>query len=249
MSSMWVLYKKEISSFFSSLVGYIAIIVFLVITGLFLWFIGNDGNAFNILDGNYANVDGLFIIAPWVFLFLVPAITMKMFSEERKTGTIEFLNTKPLTDFQIILAKFFAGLTLVVFALVPTLVYVYSVYQLGYPKGNIDFGGTAGSYIGLLFLGAAFASISLFASALTENQVIAFLFGMIMCFFCYIGFGFIADSGVFGDFGYIVLLLGIEEHYGSISRGVIDTRDIVYYISLIAFFVLLTKLILVRRKW
>jgi ABC-2 type transport system permease protein len=246
---MWVLYKKEISSFFSSLVGYIAIIVFLVITGLFLWFLDSDGNAFNIIDGNYANLDGLFIIAPWVFLFLVPAITMKMFSEERKTGTIEFLNTKPLTDVQIILAKFFAGLTLVLFSLIPTLVYVYSVYQLGYPKGNLDMGGTVGSYIGLLFLGAAFSAIGLFASALTENQVIAFIFGMALCFFCYIGFGFIADSGLFGDFGYIVILLGIEEHYGSISRGVIDSRDLVYYISLIAFFVLLTKLSLVRRKW
>jgi ABC-2 type transport system permease protein len=246
---MWVLYKKEIASFFSSLVGYISIIVFLVITGLFLWFIGNDSNAFNVLEGNYANLDGLFIIAPWVFLFLVPAITMKMFSEERKAGTIEFLNTKPLTDIQIILAKFFAGLTLVLFSLLPTLVYVYTVYQLGYPKGNMDVGGTIGSYVGLLFLGAAFTAISLFASAITDNQVIAFILGMLLCFICYIGFGFLADTGLFGDYGYIALLFGIDEHYGSISRGVIDSRDIIYYLSLISFFVLLTKLILVRRKW
>ncbi|MDD4001655.1 MAG: ABC transporter permease subunit, partial [Bacteroidales bacterium] len=169
---MYILFLKELNSFLSSLIGYITIIVFLVVMGLFLWVLPME---FNVLTFGYAGIDGLFIIAPWVFLFIIPAITMKMFAEERKNGTIELLLTKPLSDISIIAAKFLAGLCLVVFTILPTLVYIIAVYQLGSPKGNLDLGGIIGSYIGLIFLGGVFVSIGIFASSITNNQIIAFI--------------------------------------------------------------------------
>ena len=243
---MYTLLKKEVSSFLSSLTGYIVITVFLLINGLALWVLPV---ASNILDYGYANIDGLFLIAPIVFLFLIPAITMRMFSEENKSGTIELLLTKPLTDLQIILAKYLAGLTLVVFSLLPTLVYFYSVYQLGLPKGNIDMGGMWGSYIGLLFLGAAFLSIGLFTSSITNNQIIAFIISLILCGFIYFGFELIYTLDLFGHIDLLIRSLGISAHYSSISRGVIDTRDLLYFFSLISLFILLTRISLQSRKW
>ena len=222
---MLTLYLKEIRSFLSSLVGYIAIGVFITLIGLFMWVIPADGGGYNILDNGFANIDPLFFIAPWVYLFLIPAITMRSFSEEKKSGTIELLLTRPLSDFQIVMAKYLAGLTLVAVSLLPTLIYYYSVHVLGAPKGNIDTGGMWGSYIGLLFLGAGFVAIGVFASAISENQVIAFIIALLLCFFCYIGFEFIADSGVFGKYDSFFKSLGINDHYVSMSRGVIDTRD------------------------
>ena len=166
---MYALLKKEITSFLSSLIGYIVICVFLLTLGLFVWvFPGN----FNILDMGFSNIEGLFVIAPWVFIFLIPAVTMRMFSDEKKTGTYELLMTQPLTDLQIILAKYLAALALILFSLLPTLIYFYSVVQLGYPKGNIDFGGTWGSYVGLLFLSSGFAAIGLFSSAITNTGIV-----------------------------------------------------------------------------
>src|ERR1041385_7483383 len=163
---MYSLFVKEIRSFLSSLIGYIVIIVFLLAISLFMWII--KGNT-NVLDSGYANIDTLFTVAPWVFLFLIPAITMRSFADEKKSGTIELLLTRPLTDLQIILAKYFAGFILVLISLLPTLIYYYSVWKLGIPQGNIDSGGTWGSYIGLLFLGSSFVAIGIFASSLTDN--------------------------------------------------------------------------------
>lgn len=243
---MFTLLKKEIRSFLSSLIGYIAISVFLLIISLFMWVLKTDSN---ILENGYATIDSLFIIAPWVFLFLIPAITMRSFADEKKAGTIELLLTRPLTDLQIILAKYFAGFILVLFSLLPTLIYYYSVHRLGNPVGNIDTGGMWGSYIGLLFLGAAFVSIGIFASAITDNQVISFILALFLCFFIYIGFEYLSSFALFGKVDNIILSLGINQHYISMSRGVIDTRDIVYFISIIALFLLSTRTVLESRKW
>lgn len=243
---MYALYLKEIRAFLSSITGYIVILVFLITTGLFLWFFPND---FNILDYGYANLDGLFIVAPIVFLFLVPAVTMRSFSEEKKSGTIELLFTRPLSDMQIIVAKFLAATTLILIALLPTLVYFFSVYKLGFPVGNIDIGSIWGSYLGLLFLGAAFASVGVFASSLSDNQVISFILAIIISSFLYLGFEFIYSLDLFGNIDLFIRSLGISAHYSSISRGVIDTRDVVYFLSVISLFLYLTVFSLSRRKW
>jgi len=243
---MLTLISKEIRSFLGSLIGYIVIVVFLTIIGLLMWvFPGGT----NVLDGGYASIDALFYIAPWIFMFLVPAITMRLFAEESRTGTIELLLTKPLTDFQIVLAKYIAGFTLVFFSLLPTLVYFYSVYQLGNPIGNIDVGGTMGSYFGLLFLASVFVAIGVFASAITKNQIISFIVAVFLCSFCYVGFELISSLEFFGSVDDIILKLGINEHYISMSRGVIDTRDVVYFLSTIGLFLILTKTVLSSRKW
>lgn len=243
---MITLLKKEVNSFLSSLIGYIVITVFLLINGLFLWVFASD---FNILDFGYASLEGLFMIAPFVFLFLIPAITMRSLADENRSGTIEMLLTKPLTDLQIILSKYLAGVVLVVFSVIPTLIYFYSVYQLGLPKGNIDMGGMWGSYIGLLFLGASFVAIGVFSSSLTNNVIISFILAVFLSLFVYIGFDFIHSLELFGPVDLLIKSLGINAHYLSMSRGVVDTRDLIYFVSLIAFFILLTKLTLESRKW
>lgn len=243
---MLTLLKKEIRSFLSSLIGYITITVFLLVVGLFLWVLQTDSN---LLDNGYANIDGLFIIAPWVFLFLIPAITMRSFADEKKSGTIELLLTRPLTDLQIILAKYLAGFVLVIFSLLPTLIYYYSIHKLGSPAGNIDTGGMWGSYIGLLFLGAAFVSIGIFASAITDNQVVSFILALFLCFFIYTGFDYMGSFALFAKIDNIILALGINSHYISMSRGVIDTRDVIYFLSLISIFIFGTRTVLESRKW
>ncbi len=243
---MYTLLKKELNGFFNSLTGYIVLIVFLVITGLFLWVFPVE---FNIPDYGYANINGLFVLAPWVFLFLIPAITMRLFAEERKSGTMELLFTKPLTDTQILGAKYLAGLLLVIAALVPTIIYYMSVYSLGLPPGNLDAGAAWGSYTGLLFLGATFVAMGVFASSLTDNQVVSFILSVFLCGFMYIGFEFIYSFSLFGSGGLFIKKLGIQAHYASISRGVIDTRDVIYFLSVIALFLMLTKVSMERRKW
>lgn len=243
---MFTLLKKEINSFLSSLIGYIVVIVFLLINSLFLWVFNID---FNIFNYGYASIDGFFIIAPFVFLFLIPAITMRSFADEKKSGTIELLLTKPLSDVQIIVAKYIAGFLLVLFSLLPTLIYFASVYWLGFPIGNMDVGATWGSYIGLLLLGAAFVAIGLFCSSLTDKQVLAFVLSVFFCGFFYIGFEFIYSLDLFGKVDLLVQRLGINAHYISLSRGVIDTRDIIYFLSLIVLFLLLTKIMIEKRKW
>lgn len=238
--------KKEINSFLSSVIGYVVIAVFLLLTGLFMW--GFSGTL-NVLDQGYAHLDTLFYVAPWVFMFLVPAVTMRSFSEEKRTGTIELLFTRPLTDLQIILSKYSGAVFLVLLSLLPTLVYVYSIYVLGNPMGNLDVGGTLGSYLGLFFLAAGFAAIGIFASAISENQVVAFILALFLCFFCYSGLEQIASFELFGGLDRMIQSLSIAEHYDSMSRGVIDTRDVVYFISLSGIFVVFTRTVLQSRKW
>ena len=240
------LYFKELRSFLSSLIGYIVIGVFLIINGLFLWVLPND---FNVLDYGYANLDGLFILAPFVFLFLIPAISMRSFADEKKSGTDELLFTRPLSEIQIILAKYLASVSLVFLALIPTLIYYFSVYQLGLPIGNIDSGSFWGSFIGLLFLAATFTSIGVFASSLTSNQVVSFVIAIVLSAFVYMGFEFIYSLEMFGSIDLLIKSMGISDHYGSISRGVIDTRDLVYFLSTIFLFLFLTKFSLSRMKW
>ncbi|MFM7078652.1 MAG: gliding motility-associated ABC transporter permease subunit GldF [Bacteroidota bacterium] len=244
---MYALLKKEINGFLNSLIGYIVIVVFLTTIGLFLWVFPE--NQFSIFDAGYASLDPLFIITPWVYMFLVPAVTMRLFSEERKSGTMELLLTKPLTELQIVLAKYLAGVILVLFSLIPTLVYFVVVWVLAVPAGNIDTGGMWGSYIGLFFLGAGFVSIGVFASAISDNQVIAFIVALFLCFFMYIGFDSIAGLIGSGAIATVLEQLGINSHYVSMSRGVIDTRDVVYFVSLTALFVTLTRTVLESRKW
>ena len=243
---MYALYKKEISNFISSLIGIMVIVVFLLITGLFLWVFQTD---FNLLKFGYANLDGLFILAPWVFLFLVPAVTMRSFAEENRTGTIEMLLTKPLSDWQIIMAKFLASVTLVLMALIPTGVYYFSVYRLGLPMGNLDSGGILGSYIGLFLLSSSFVAIGIFCSSVTNNQILAFILSVFLCGFIYIAFEFLFSLALFGPIDLFIQRLGMSSHYSSISRGVVDTRDILYFLSVIALFLSMTKLVLASRKW
>lgn len=243
---MYAIFIKEINTFLSSLIGYVVIAVFLLINGLFLWVFPLD---FNILNFSYAGLDSLFVLAPFVFLFIIPAISMRLFSEEKRTGTIELLTTKPLTEIQIILGKYFATIILLIFILIPTLIYYYTVYSLGLPKGNIDTGGTWGSYIGLLFLGSAFVSIGIFISSITNSQIISFILSVFLCGFCFFAFDFIYEFKFFGSFDLFIKSLGINEHYMSMSRGVIDTRDLIYFISFISFFLILTKISIEKRKW
>lgn len=243
---MLALLKKEISVFLSSLIGYIVICVFLATMGLLMWVLPMDSN---ILDSGYAGIDPLFVMAPWVFLFLIPAVTMRSFAEEKKAGTIELLLTRPISDMQITLAKYFACVILVVLSLLPTLVYFYSVYKLGNPPGDIDTGRTWGSYLGLLFLASGFVSIGVFASAITGNQVISFIMAVLLCFFCYTGFDFIGSSLSSGAIGNFIQQLGISAHYSSMSRGVIDTRDVLYFISISTVFLLMSRTSIESRKW
>ena len=241
---MYAVFKRELFSFLNSMVAYITIGVFLLVASLLLWFFPDT----SVLEYGYAELGGFFNLVPYLFMFLIPAITMRLFAEERKEGTFELLITKPVTLWRIIFAKYLASLVLVLFSLIPTLVYYYSVYQLGYPKGNIDSGAVIGSYVGLLLLGAAFTSIGVFASSLTKNQVIAFAVAVFISFFAFSGFDSISKIISLQSFESTIVNLGINEHYLSISRGVLDTRDLIYFISFAAFFLLLTKVIMGGRK-
>jgi len=233
---MFPILKKEFNSFFASPIAYLVIGVFLLVNGLFLWVFNDD---FNILNAGFADLNNFFFLAPWILLFLIPAITMKTFADEFQSGTIEILKTRPISNWQIVLGKFFAALSLIVIAIIPTFVYIYSVNQLGNPVGNIDYGSTRGSYLGLFLLASSYASIGLFTSTLSKNQIVAFLLGVFIAFFFYYGFDAIAD--LFGSSSFTVKLFGMNEHFKSISRGVIDTRDILYYLSITIFFLFITK--------
>jgi ABC-2 type transport system permease protein len=238
--------KKELNSFLSSLTGYMVILVFLILNGLFLWVFPG---AFNILDSGYAGLDGLFFLAPWIFLFLVPALTMRFFADELKTGTIELILTKPISELKLVLGKYFAGLILCIIALTPTLIYLISVYFLGQPQGNLDWGATIGSYIGLIFLSGVYVSIGVFASSLTENQIVSFILSLFFCFFCFIGFEQLAALLSHTGMELSIEKLGISYHYNAISKGVVDTRDLLYFISVICIFLFGSKLSLQSRKW
>ncbi|MGE5449470.1 MAG: gliding motility-associated ABC transporter substrate-binding protein GldG [Bacteroidales bacterium] len=238
---MYSLLKKEVTSFFGSLTGYVVIFVFLLATGLFLWvFPGN----FNIPEGGYASLDGLFSLAPWVYLFLVPAITMRLFAEEKRLGTMEVLLTRPISVFKIVLAKYFAGLLLVIISLLPTLIYFYSVYALGNPVGAMDTGGTWGAYIGLFFLAAIYVAIGLLASALTDNQIFSFILAMGLSFIAYLGFDMVGAMQLPSALQQAITSFGINEHYKSISRGVVDSRDMIYFLTTILLFLFITSRII-----
>ena len=244
---MFTLYKKELRGFFSSLIGYLTIGVFLVLTGLMLWVFKSD---FNILDYGYASLDGLFLIGPFLYLFLIPAITMRSMAEERRTGTIEMLMTRPLSDWTIVCAKVLAAWTLVAVSLLPTLTAYFSVVALGDPMGNIDSGSVAGSYIGLLLLGGAFVAIGVFCSSLTNNQIVAFILSALLCAVAYLGFESIYNMSLFGgSMDYFVKRLGASHHYESLSRGVVDTRDVLYFLSVTVLFAMGTRLVLQSRQW
>ncbi|MCX2493336.1 gliding motility-associated ABC transporter permease subunit GldF [Pedobacter sp. PF22-3] len=241
---MYAVFKRELFSFLSSMVAYITIGIFLLVSGLLLWFFPDT----SILDYGYAELDGFFSLVPYLFMFLIPAVTMRSFAEERREGTFELLITRPIQIWQIIVAKYLASLVLVLFALIPTLVYYYSISKLGFPEGNIDSGAVIGSYIGLFLLGAAFTSIGIFSSALTKNQVIAFVVSAALCAFAFLGFDYSSQIAVFQSIENIIRNLGINQHYTSISRGVLDTRDLIYFISFSVFFLLLTKLIIGGKR-
>ena len=243
---MSAIFRKEINAFFSSLIGYVVIGLFLVILGLFL-FVFRDTS---LLDYGFATLDPFFGMVPNVFIFIIPAITMRAFAEEKQSGAIELLVTRPLRDIHIILGKYFACLALVLFALLPTTLYYVTMYQLGEPVGNIDTGGTIGSYIGLVFLAMAFVAIGLFSSSLTKNQIVSFLLAAALCFWFYFGFNYISELPIFyGRLDAFIQDLGMQHHFGSLGRGLIDSRDVIYFLSLTAFFVMLTLLSLERRNW
>ena len=233
---MFSILKKEFNSFFASTVAYLVMGVFLLINGLFLWVFKSD---FNILNAGFSDVNSFFYLAPWFFLLLIPAITMKSFADEFNKGTIELLKTKPISNWQIVMGKFSASVLLVIVALVPTFTYIFTIYQLGNPVGNIDFGSIIGSYMGLLFLAITYTAIGLFTSTLSKNQIVAFISGVLITFILFEGFD--AISNLIGN-DLSLKQLGIKKHFKSISRGVIDTRDILYFISVTVFFLYLTKI-------
>ena len=233
---MLAIFKKEFNSFFTSTIAYLTIGMFLLINGLFLWVFDDD---FNVLNAGFADLTSFFYLAPWILIFLIPAITMKTFADEFRSGTIEILKTRPITNVTLVLGKFFAILTLLIIVLIPTFVYAYSIHELGNPVGNLDYGSISGSYLGLFLLASSFASIGIFTSTLTKNQVVAFLLGICIVFLFY--YGFDAVSSLFGDYSYTIKLFGMNEHYKSISRGVIDSRDVLYFMSIIIFFLFVSK--------
>lgn len=242
---MYSLYKKEIAAFFCSAMGYMVVAVFLVATGLLLWVIPGQ---MNIIYGGYATLDPLFAVAPWIYLFLVPAISMRLLAEERRSGTLELLLIRPLSTLQIALVKYFAGFTLVLLSILPTIVYAFIVWFLGAPVGNLDLGGTIGSYIGLIFLAAIYMSIGLFASSLSDNQIVAFVLAAVLSLLFYAGFDMLASLPLFAECQNVIAAWGISSHYSSISRGVVDSRDVVYFLSVAALFVALTCFVVCRRK-
>lgn len=237
--------SKEFTGYLNSLVAYIVLGVFLTSTGLLLWVFPDT----SILDYGYADLFSLFSLVPYILLFLIPAITMRSFAEEQKAGTFEWLVTQPLTEWEIIAGKYFASLLLVVFALLPTIVYSVSVWQLGDPPGNLDTPGVIGSYIGLFFLSAAFCGVGTLTSALSRNQIVSFVLGVFLCYLLFAGFDAISTLNTWSGFGLFVQQIGMAYHYESLSRGLIDSRDVIYFTSLTGFFLLITKTALGARSW
>jgi ABC-2 type transport system permease protein len=239
------IFIKEINLFFSSILGYVALLAFLAFCGLVLWIAPSP--QYNILEYGYASMDRFFEIAPWLLLLLVPAVTMRSFSDEFRTGTIEWLSTKPVRDIEIIMGKYMATLALIVFALLPTLLYVYTVKNLSL-ENDIDGAAITGSYIGLLFLAATFAAVGVFCSSLTSNQVVGFLIALFACMLLFVGFDLISRLPAMPEgLDYYISMVGMAFHYNSISRGVIDTRDVVYFVSVIILFISLTRISLNSR--
>lgn len=234
---MYAILKKEIHAFFASPIGYLVIGLFLIVMGLFLWVF--EGN-FNIANSGFADLAPFFQLAPWIFIFLIPAVTMRSFSDEQKMGTLELLLTKPISSLELVMGKYLGAFALIVLSLLPTAIYVYAIHQLGNPVGNLDIGVTLGSYLGLFLLGAAFTSIGIYASTLSDNQIVAFIIAVFLCFLLYFGFEGFANYNLLGSTDALISNLGMQSHFDSISRGVIDTRDLIYFVSIIGCFVFLT---------
>ena len=242
---MWAIFIKEVNSFLNSLIGYIVVGVFLTGVGLLTWLFPET----NVLDYGYADLETLFSLGPFVLMFLIPAITMRTLAEEKKQGTLELLLTRPLTDWQIILGKYFSSLALVLFALAPTLIYYFSLVALGSPRGNIDTAGVMGSYLGLVLLGGLFTALGLLASSITENQIVAFILAVFLCFLGFQGFGSLAAIDLWGKGSLLIAQMGISYHYDALSRGLIDTRDLIYFISAIGLMLTITHTIIGSRRW
>jgi ABC-2 type transport system permease protein len=242
---MTQIFAKELNSFFNSLVAYIVMVVFLTGMGLLMWVFPET----SVLDYGYADLETLFSLGPYVFMFLIPAITMRSLAEEKKTGTIELLLTRPLTDWQIILGKYLACFAIVLFCLIPTLLYYFTVYKLGNPVGNVDTAGVIGSYIGLALLGGVFVSIGIFASSITSNQIVSFILAVFLCFIFFSGFQSIASVNVWGSTAPLIEQLGILSHYQSMSRGLLDSRDLLYFMSVVGLMLLITRTVLGSRQW
>lgn len=239
------IFFKEINIFLDSLIAYVIIAVFLTGIGLLLWVFPET----SVLMYGFADMGSFFSLCPYIFMFLIPAITMRMFSEEKRGGTMELLLTRPIQDIDIILGKYLAGVYLVFFSLIPTLLYYLTIRYLANPVGNIDTAGVIGSYFGLFLLGAVFTAIGIFSSSFTENQVTAFIIAVFLCFFLYFGFNAISGLGIFNSVGDVIDQLGILFHYNSMSKGLIDSRDVIYFLSVISIMLLSTNLILRSRKW
>ena len=230
---MLALYLKELRSFLSSIIGYVFILIYLIASGLFHWILSYNTN---LLEGAEADLIPFFNLSPVILLILIPAITMRSIAEERRTGTIELLFTKPISDLGIILAKYFAGVTLMIIAIIPTIVYFFSMYYLGKPIGIIDLGASLTSYLGLILLGSVFVSIGIFASSLTSSQIVSFILAMFLCWFIYDGLELLGSFSQMGNSDAIIRYFGISSHYNSIKKGLVDTSDIVYFISVIFLF-------------
>jgi len=231
---MRALYLKEINSFLSSIIGYVFIIIYLIASGLFHWVLSFNTN---LLEGAEADLIPFFNLSPVIFLILIPAITMRSIAEERRTGTIELLLTRPISDLKIILAKYFAGVSLLIIAIIPSIIYFISIYYLGKPVGIIDIGATFTSYIGLILLGSVFVAIGIFASSLTNSQIVAFILAMFLCWIFYDGFNLLGNFSQIGGLDYIIQYIGIAFHYDSIKKGVIEISDLLYFVSVIVLFI------------
>lgn len=242
---MIALYKKEISVFFSTIVGPAIIGLFLLVNGLFLW---SDISQLNILDNAYASIDPFFTISPLLFLLFIPAISMRTLSEEYNTGNIETLITKPIASHQIITSKFLAILTLIVVSIIPTFLYVITIYYLGESKGNIDLAGIIGSYIGLLMLSSVFASIGVFSSSTSKNQITAFILGLIISSVFYFGFDLLSKIQILAPSDLILQKIGISYHYNIMSKGLILASDIIYFISVSFLFLKFSELVISNKK-
>ena len=226
---MITILKKEINEFLNSLIAYVVIGIFLIGIGLLMWVFPDT----NVLDYGYASMETLFSLGPYVLMFLIPAITMKSFAEEKRNGTIELLYTLPFREIDIVAGKFLAGFLLVLFSILPTIVYYFSLSYLGNPVGNIDTAGITGSYIGLILLSGIFTSLGVLSSALTGNQIVSFILSAFLCFVFYAGFDSVAGINAWSESSYYIRQVGILAHYESLSKGLIDFSDVVYFLSMI----------------
>ena len=245
ISSIWNLLKKEFRSFFNTPVGYIVLAIFFVGAGLFLWIFPGE---YNVLNSGYANIDGLFVLAPWLFLFLCPAVTMRLNEKKKQQGTIELLLTRPISTFSLVVGKFLSAWLIMLVALIPSIIWYATVYILAEPMGNVDSGAFWGSFIGLIFLASVYGSIGLFGSSITRNQITAFVISAVICFTMFYGFELIGSLFTNGNTSLYLKNIGIHAHYQSMSRGVLDSRDMLYMIIITVLFLLGAKTALTRKK-